>query len=447
MITRETLSDVALKDIFANEQNPRVNDEAVPAVIASIQASDYITPIIVDETNKILAGNTRYKALLQMGKSLIPMVIRISGLTEDQKRRYILADNKTQEFAEWDWEKLATFTEGLLEDVGFTDAEIDKILRPGKDDYKVPVEVRENVDIRLGDLIQIGDHRLVCGDSRSTEIYQKLFADKRASMTFTDLPYNIDYHGGISSDGSSHERDSIANDNMSEEDFYKFLTEMLAPMMAYCEGCFYLCMSSKEIGPLKKAFEVAGGHWQANIIWAKNTFTLSRSDWQNQYEPILYGWNDKAKNHYFAGWRTEGNVWEDLEIVHPVFDGKKTVIRIGEYHIEIEGEVKGKIVNKRGETDIWREKKLSKTAWHPNQKPVEICSKAIRASSRRGEIVLDSCLGGGSTLIAAQAESRVCYGIEIDPRYIDASMRRFHQTWPDMPMLCNGVVYDKAKLK
>jgi DNA modification methylase len=206
-------------------------------------------------------------------------------------------------------------------------------------------------------------------------------------------------------------------------------------------------MSSKEIGPLKTAFEAAGGHWQANIIWAKSTFTLSRSDWQNQYEPILYGWNSKVKDHYFAGWRNEGNVWEALDKIHPVYDGKKTIIRVGEYHIEIEGEAKGRIVSKRGEIDIWREKKMSKTPWHPNQKPEELVAKSIRASSRRGEIVLDSCLGGGSTLLAAHAEGRVCYGIEIDPRYIDASIRRLHQTHPELPILCNGVVYDKDKLK
>jgi DNA modification methylase len=160
----------------------------------------------------------------------------------------------------------------------------------------------------------------------------------------------------------------------------------------------------------------------------------------------MYGWNGNNKNHYYAGWRDEGNVWENLDVLRPYFDGKKTYIRIGEYHIELEGEVKGKLANKRGEIDIWPEKKLSKTPWHSNQKPVELVAKAIRASSRRGGIVLDPFLGGGSTLIAAHMEGRVVCGIELEPRYVDASVRRFLSIWPDAPLLCNGQAYDIKKL-
>jgi ParB/RepB/Spo0J family partition protein len=448
MITREVLTDIPIKDIKLNPNNPRKNEEAVVEVIKSIKDSEFITPIIVDENNEVLAGNTRYKAMISLGRTTIPTVIRMKGMSDKQKMRFILADNKTQEFAEWDWEKMAIFTEELLADVGFTDAELDKIMNPGdKDEYRVPVDVRENVDIKMGDLFQIGEHRILCGDASKREDYAKLIDGKKIDMIFMDPPYNINYEGGMSSEGGKHLRDKIVNDDMTEEQFFAFLKGVIAPMMEVCEGCFYICMSSKEIGQLKKAFVECGGHWQANIIWVKNTFTLSRCDWQNQYEPIMYGWNGKNKSHYFSGWRDEGNVWEGIEAIHPVFDGKKTIIRVGDYHIELDGMVTGKIVSKRGETDVWREKKPSKTPWHPNQKPINLCAKAIMASSHRGSIVLDPFCGGGSTMIAAQENSRVCYAMDCEKKYVDVVLRRMYTMYPMLSIICNGQSYDTNKLK
>jgi DNA modification methylase len=446
MITRETLVDIPLRDVTPNEENPRINAEAVAEVIKSIKSSDFITPIIVDENNKILAGNTRYKALLQMGRGIIPMVVRVTGLTEEQKRRYILADNKTQEFAEWDWEKLSGFTEGLLEDVGFTDAEIDKILNPKDTNTQVIPDVREGIDIKTGDLFIVGEHRLICGDSTDRTIYEKLMAGKVAGMCWTDPPYNVDYKGSMNTHGQN-QREGIANDAMTEEQFFEFLSKALAPMVEYTMGCFYICMSSKELASLKKAFEQAGGHWQSFIIWVKNTFTLSRSDWQNRYEPIMYGWNDKVKEHYFAGWRDESNVWENMEVTHPVFDGGKTHIRLGDYHLQLDGEAKGRIINKRNETDIWFENKPSRNKYHPTEKPIKLIQKAMEASSHRGDIVLDPFMGGGSAMIAGQLINRMVYGIELDSRFCDVILRRMVGLWPDLPILCNGVVYDKNKLK
>jgi DNA modification methylase len=448
MIKREVFHDAPITTVRPNPDNPRVNEKAIKEVIKSIQASEYISPIIVDETDMILAGNSRYAALRQLGYDTVPMVVKITGLTEEQKKRFILADNKTQEFAEWDWGRLGVFDESMLEDVGFSDAEIDKIMRPGqKDTYSVPVDVRDNADIKQGDLFQIGPHRIVCGDSTDIASYNKVMGGKKAEMIFCDPPYNIDYEGGMSSDGGKHKRDKIANDSMSEEDFFTFLKSFIECSMEVCDGIFYICMSSKEMGQLKKAFVGAGGHWQAFIIWVKHTFTLSRSDWQNRYEPIMYGWNGNNKNHYYAGWRDEGNVWENLDVLRPYFDGKKTYIRIGEYHIELEGEVKGRLANKRGEIDIWPEKKLSKTPWHPNEKPMPLVMKAIQASSHRGGLVLDPFLGGGSTILACHETGRIGHGIEIEPRFVDVVLRRMNMADPDLPILHNGQAYDKGKLR
>jgi DNA modification methylase len=267
-----------------------------------------------------------------------------------------------------------------------------------------------------------------------------------ASMVFTDPPYNVAYEGGMSATGQHH-RDPIAHDNMSAEDFYKFLHDSIAPMMQYCDGVFYICMSGKELPSLKKAFEELGGHWQCFIVWVKNTFTLSRSDWQSQYEPILYGWNGKTTGHYFAGWRDEGNVWAGLEEIRPEYKDGKTYIKLGEYHLELDGEVKGRIVNKKNQLDVWLEKKPSKSPYHPTSKPVALCRKGIEASSHRASIVLDPFSGGGSTIMACQECGRIGYGIELDAKYVDATLRRMLKAYPHLPILCNGVEYDKGKLK
>ena len=446
MIEREVLNNVPVKDIHLNPENPRINEEAVPQVMKSIKMSDYISPIIVDETDMIMAGNTRYKALLTMGRDTIPIVIRIKGMTKVQKDAFILADNKAQEFSIWDWEKLAGYPESVLKDVGFSDTDIDKILNPDVDDYDVVTNIRENVDIKTGDLFQVGPHKLLCGDSRDFEMYKKLMGDQKAEMIFTDPPYNVDFHGGMSATGQHH-RDPLAHDNMSAEDFYKFLHDSIAPMMEYCPGVFYICMSGKELPSLKKAFEELGGHWQSFIVWVKNTFTLSRSDWQSQYEPILYGWNGKTKDHYFAGWRDEGNVWQGLEEIRPEYHDGKTYIKLGEYHLELEGEVKGRVANKKNQMDVWLEKKPAKSPWHSTSKPIALCRKGIEASSHRASIVLDPFLGGGSTIMACQECGRIGYGIELDARYIDVCIRRLNISYPDLPILKNGVEYDKNKLK
>ncbi len=245
-------------------------------------------------------------------------------------------------------------------------------------------------------------------------------------MVFTDPPYNVDYQGGGSyAENKKVKRDKIQNDAMSPEEFKKFMNDSIGAMLAHCHGIFYICMSSKELASLKDAFEKNGGHWQSFLIWVKNTFTLSRSDWQNQYEPILYGWNAKAKNHYFAGFRDEGNIWENLDNLKPVFDGKETTLKIGAYHLVLKGQIEGKLVRKNDHMDIWHEKKPTKSTQHPTMKPIKLVAKALKASSKIGEIVLDPFSGSGSTIIACEETGRVGYGLEIEPRYVQVIIDRW----------------------
>lgn len=245
-------------------------------------------------------------------------------------------------------------------------------------------------------------------------------------MTFSDPPYNVNYEGGMGTH-AKNKREGIMNDNMSPEEFHSFLEESMKNMLVHCKGVFYICMSSSELGNLRSAFESVGGHWQSYLIWVKNTFTLSRADWQNQYEPILYGWNGENTDHYFAGFRDEGNVWENLEKLKPKFEDGKTVLKLGEYHLELEGEVKGKVCRKKDCVDIWYEKKATKNPEHPTQKPVLLVAKAIRASSVENDVILDPFAGSGTTMIAAEQLGRRAFLMELDPKFCDVIVDRYEK--------------------
>jgi DNA modification methylase len=203
-------------------------------------------------------------------------------------------------------------------------------------------------------------------------------ADGQADMVFTDPPYNVDYANSAKDKMRGKDR-PILNDNLGDG-FYDFLLAALKPMLDRCAGATYIAMSSSELDTLQQAFRAAGGKWSTFIIWAKNTFTLGRADYQRQYEPILYGWKDGA-DHYWCGARDQGDVW----------------------HI----------------------KKPHKNDLHPTMKPVELVERAIRNSSRPGDIVLDPFGGSGTTLIAAEKTGRIGWLLELDPKYVDVIVKRW----------------------
>ena len=227
-----------------------------------------------------------------------------------------------------------------------------------------------------GDLWSLGDHRVVCGDATNREAVQRLVGGSRNEMAFTDPPYNVNYgnHGGA----PQTNKRTIANDNLGDQ-FEPFLEKVCKNLLEFTDGAVYICMSSSELH-LQKAFVAAGGHWSTFIIWAKNTFTVGRSDYQRQYEPILYGWREGAK-HNWCGDRDQGDVW----------------------HVD----------------------KPTANPLHPNMKPLSLIEKAIQNSSKPGDKVEDLFLGSGSTLIACERTGRTCYGMELDPLYIDVARMRW----------------------
>ena len=219
----------------------------------------------------------------------------------------------------------------------------------------------------------MGSHRVLCGDGTSLEDLHRVLEDKPCDLVFTDPPYNVDYAGKTAS------QLTLQNDNLGDG-FGDFLEAACRAMLAVSQGPLYICMSSGELHRLYAAFTSSGGHWSTYIIWAKNTFTLGRSDYQRQYEPLLYGWREGEK-HFWCGARNQGDVW---------------------------------MIDKPRVNDL-----------HPTMKPVELVERAVENSSRPGALVLDPFAGSGSTAIACERTGRQARLVEIDPRYVYVIVQRW----------------------
>ena len=411
----------------------------IEQVANSIKEFGFNQPIVVDKNNVIIVGHGRYEAAKLLGLKDVP-VIKVD-LDEEKAKAYRLADNKLNE-SEWDMglaiEELKELSKEMFELTGFDN---DLLLDTDLKDDEVP-ETPKEPKSKLGDLYELGQHRVLCGDSTREEAVLRLCGGNRAQMCFTDPPYNVDYQGGGSyanHKSGPKEREGIKNDKMSKGSFKQFLIQAMKPIVKNTDGGIYVCMSSSELDSLKDSFEQAGGHWQSFIIWAKNNFTLSRADYQNTYEPILYGWRDGIVNHYFTERRDIANVWEDLREVKTEYDGKETTITFQGFKVKIAGKVeKGEVIKKKQHTDIWRYDKPTRSAEHPTMKPVSLVTEALTNSSNKGDIVLDTFLGSGSTLIACEKSGRICYGVELDPKYADVIVQRWVDYTGNEKVVKNG---------
>jgi DNA modification methylase len=373
------------------ERNPRTHSaDQVAQIAASMVEFGFTNPILVDEADGILAGHGRLMAARQLGLTEVP-IVQLGHLTAAQKRAYVIADNALSLKAGWNDELLAeelawlrdeTFDLDLL---GFDATELEQLLAPSEGESEgaedeVPEPPVEPVS-KPGDLWLLGDHRLLCGDATMLTDVERVLAGSLADMAWTDPPYNVDY-GNSAKDKLRGKDRRILNDALGDG-FGAFLQDACTNILTVTKGAAYIAMSSSELHTLQAAFTTAGGKWSTFIIWAKNTFTLGRSDYQRQYEPILYGWPAGAE-HYWCGARDQGDVW--------FFD------------------------------------KPTKNDLHPTMKPVALIERAIRNSSKRRDIVLDPFGGSGSTLIAAEKTGRQARLVELDPKYVDVIVKRW-QDW------------------
>jgi DNA modification methylase len=381
--------DLPLEQIIPYARNPRRNEKAVATVAASIAEFGWRQPIVVDEQMIVLAGHTRLEAARQLGLDTVPVHIA-KGLSEHQARAFRIMDNRSSENAEWDDELLSLELGDLLKGdfdlglTGFTDEELNALLSgaaeaAAENADEVP-DVPEDAVSRPGDLWLLGPHRLLCGDATVATDVERLLGENRADLCFCDPPYNVDYAGGVGAEKAGKER-RIKNDALGEV-FGQFLYDACALINAHTAGAVYICMSSSELATLQKAFADAGGHWSTFIIWAKDRFTLGRADYQRQYEPILYGWPEGTKRRW-CGARDQGDVW---------------------------------LIDRPAKNDL-----------HPTMKPVALVERALRNSSRQGDLVFDPFGGSGTTLIAAETTGRKAAVLELDPKYADVIVQRWQR--------------------
>ena len=370
-------------------RNPRKNDHVVDQMAAAITEFGFRIPIIAKSTGEVVDGHLRLKAALRLGLETVPVILA-DDLTPAQIKAFRILANRSATWADWDEDLLRLELEELkLDDfdLALTGFDADELLEimageeatsEGNTDEDAAPEVPVTSVSKPGDVWIMGQHRLLCGDSTDATSYDTLLGNERVAMIFQDPPYNVDY-ANTAKDKQRGTNRPILNDNLGDG-FQDFLLAAFKPALARCNGAVYVAMSSSELDTLQAAFRAAGGKWSTFIIWAKNTFTLGRSDYQRQYEPILYGWPEGATRHW-CGDRDQGDVWH---------------------------------FNKPRVNDL-----------HPTMKPVELVERAIRNSSRPGDVVLDPFGGSGTTLIAAEKSGRQARLIELDPKYVDVIVRRW----------------------
>ena len=385
------IKELPLKDLKPAVYNPRKKlkkgDKEYEKIKQSLLKFGYVDPIIVNEDLTVIGGHQRLTVLKDLDYETAKCVI-VDLPKEDEKALNIALNKIT---GQWDEALLADLLLDLQESdfnldlTGFEPPEIDDILSNvhdkelSEDEFDVEEELKKPTLSRHGDIWQLGKHRVICGDSTKAETYKQLLDDRKANLVVTDPPYNVDVEETAG---------KILNDNMSDGDFYQFLLSMFTQVENHMEddASIYVFHSDTEGLNFRKAFKDAGFYLSGCCIWKKNSLVLGRSPYQWQHEPCLYGWKKKGKHQWFSD---------------------------------------------RKQTTIWEYDRPKSSKDHPTMKPIQLMAYPIQNSSMRGTIVLDPFLGSGSTLIAADQTGRVCYGIELDEKFVDVIVKRYIEVTGD----------------
>lgn len=366
--------------------NPRKKlkkgDKEYEKIKKSIVEFGYVDPIIVNFDGTVIGGHQRLTVLSDLGYKEVQCVqVRIDD--ENKVKTLNVALNKIT--GAWNEELLADLMVDLqdadfnLDLTGFEAPEIDQLFSKvhnkevKEDDFDVDGELTKPTISKQGDIWHLGKHRVICGDSTKLETYQLLLGDKKANLVVTDPPYNVNVEETAG---------KIKNDDMSDADFYQFLFNMFVNVEQSMEddASIYVFHADTEGLNFRRAFKDAGFYLSGCCVWKKNALVLGRSPYQWQHEPVLYGWKQKGKHQWFSD---------------------------------------------RKQTTIWEYDRPKSSKEHPTMKPVQLMAYPIQNSSMRGTLILDPFLGSGSTLIAADQTGRVCYGIELDEKFVDVIVKRY----------------------
>lgn len=372
--------NIALKDLKPYENNPRKNDDAVKYVAESIKEFGFKVPIVIDKNNVIVAGHTRYKAAKKLKMSEVPCIIA-DDLTDEQIKAFRLADNKVAEKAEWDFDLLNTELDDIIdldmELFGFEDALQDDAEEAVEDEFEV--ELPAEPKSKLGDIYQLGNNRLMCGDSTVLEDVEKLMGGVQADMLLTDPPYNVNY------EGKTKDKLKIKNDKMDNDNFRQFLIDAFsnADMVMKPGAVFYIWHADSEGYNFRggACFD-AGWTVMQCLIWNKNSMVMGRQDYHWKHEPCLYGWKEGA-----------GHLW----------------------------------ASDRKQTTVINFDKPTRNDMHPTMKPIPLFDYQIKNNTKGGDVVLDLFGGSGTTIMACEQNGRRGYCMEYDPRYVDVIVDRWEK--------------------
>lgn len=378
------IKQVAVEKLIPYVRNSRTHSDAqVAQIAASIKEFGWTNPILVDGTNGIIAGHGRLLAARKLGQTEVP-VIELAHMTESQKKAYVIADNQLAMNAGWDTSMLTLELSDLkeagfsLDILGFDPKELDNLLEPeqidGLTDEDAVPDIPEEPKTKLGDIYQLGNHRLMCGDSTSIADIETLCGGQLVDMWLTDPPYNVAYEG---SNGLK-----IQNDNMADDQFRQFLRDsyVAADVVMKPGAVFYIWHADLEGYNFRGAAKDAGWTVRQCLIWKKSSLVMGRQDYHWRHEPCLYGWKEGA-GHLWASDRKQSTILE--------FD------------------------------------KPSRNGEHPTMKPVDLFAYQMLNNTKGGDIVLDSFGGSGTTMIAAEKHGRHTRLMELDPKYCDVIVKRW----------------------
>lgn len=414
-----------VQNVKLNPNNPRlIKDDKFKQLVQSIK--DFpemleIRPIVVNADMVILGGNMRFKACKEAGLKEVPIIV--ADLSEDKQREFLIKDNTSG--GEWDWEVLANeWDSEQLEAWGLDipNFENENIIEaePEEDNYEIPDEI--NTNIVIGDLFEIGEHRLLCGDSTQVDTWQKVMGDKLCDMVMTDPPYNIAYIG------KTKDALTIQNDDMSDSNFYQFLYDFYTALGSYTKngGAWYVWHASTETVNFSTAMTNSGLLLKQYLVWVKNSMVMGRQDYQWKHELCLYGWKEGAA-HYFTNERNHTTVIEDkVDIKKLTKDEMKKMLT--------------EMLSDKTKSTIIHCDKPHRSAEHPTMKPILLLAPLIQNSSKENEIVADGFLGSGSTMVASHQLKRKCYGMELDPKYCQVIIDRMKKLDPNLQIKRNGLV-------
>ena len=378
---------VSIDKLVPYVNNARTHSkEQIAKLRGSLREFGFINPVIIDKDYGIIAGHGRVLAAKEENMDQVPCVL-VDYLTAAQKKAYILADNRFAMDAGWDEEMLRVEIESLQgEDfdislTGFDEKELADLFGAGsdakEDDFDVDAELQKPCFSRNGDIWHLGKHKVICGDSTLPETYQRLLGDTKANLVCTDPPYLVNLESASG---------KIKNDDLSDEEGYKFLHKAFSSMhdsMAK-DASIYVFYATSKARVFHDAYEDAGFKVGAGLVWKKNRLVLTRTDWKYIHEPIIWGWR-KDGRHRWYGNQKQTTVFEFDRIKNSKEDG----------------------------------------CGHPSSKPVPLLAYLIQQCTQTNGLVLDGFLGSASTLIACDQLERVCYGIELEPKFVDVAVKRY----------------------